>query len=207
MTDIFNKNQINKSKENSKIGYIKAIILSIIISSIPFILFTLLYKTPFILDSELWKLILVSIPLTITVLIINYYLVNLRKITEIFLDPIKLANEFSKPAKMSQIVMNGHKKKKKKEVVVNENRHQEMLTDKITSKLSMKNKENWYNASVRINSVFSTVVIASYYLNIKQYLFINLLLAELLIFISPLIIDFIKIKSMTSAVMKTQKNK
>lgn len=196
MTEIFNNSKSNET------GYIPAIILSVIISSAPFILFILLYKTSFA-SNQLWKLILITTLGTTITLIINYYLVSLKKITEIFSDPQKLANEFSKPTKMSQIVLNGHKKKKKKEVVISESKHKEMLVDKITSRLSMKNKDSWYSTSVRIISVFSTVVITSYYLNAEKYLLASLLLAEILFFIIPLVIDFIKIKSMTSAVTKT----
>lgn len=193
MTDSIKKHQ---GKENKDKGYIQAIILSLIIVNIPFVLFALLYKTPSILENKIWTLGIVSLLLTGITLFVNYYLISLRDVTNLFLNPQQLASEITKPTKISQIAMQGHKKKKKKEMVFNENKYREILAAKIASMLSIKNKKNWYETSIRMTIIFSIIVIAIHFLNIEKHLLSILIVAELLFFIVPILIDYVKIKSL-----------
>lgn len=199
------KNIMNEN--DSEIESMYAIVLAVVANIIPGILFLFFYKRNLFLEFDFWKLILISVSVTVPIFMMNYWIITMQASIKILSDPEKLAR---------QAIMNDSKKNKLKNSKKNKkedthNQATELIIDELYNTFMTRNKNILYITSKKMIFIFSVILISFYYLDLKEYLLIYkiyiFLYIELIFFVAPTLFDWIGFKSFLKKQRKNKKTK
>lgn len=186
------------SENDSEIESMYSIVLAVGANVIPGIIFIFFYKRIYFLEIDFWKLILITVSLTVPIFMFNYQIIAKQTAIGILSNPKKIG---------SQAKENYLKNNNNTPTPLSNEKATEIVMDELLNVFSRRSKNILYITSKKMIFIFSITLIIYYYLGLKEHLLINKIYIfvniEVIFFILPTMIDYFKYKKSIKTLQKS----